>query len=92
MKRRVKGDVVISQRVTILKLLTRSEDQTLLVLRDASPGLNLGFDVVDEVRRLNIESDGLTFEGLHEYLVAATQARLRLNGRLRRALINLKLI
>ena len=35
--------------------------------------LNLGLDIVDGVRRLHLEGDGLAREGLDEDLHAATQ-------------------
>jgi hypothetical protein len=52
-------NVVIAQRAAVLKLFT-SKDQTLLVWRDALLVLNLALDVVDGVRRLNLEGDGLS--------------------------------
>jgi hypothetical protein len=52
-------DVIVAQRPAILKLLS-GEDQTLLVWRDALLVLDLGLDVVDRVRRLNLEGDRLT--------------------------------
>ena len=60
-------DVVVRQGATILQLLT-SEDQTLLIRRDAFLVLDLLLHVVDGVRWLDLESDGLSSEGLHEDL------------------------
>jgi hypothetical protein len=51
-------DVVIGESTSILELLS-SEDQTLLIRGDSLLVLNLGLDVVDGVRWLNIERDGL---------------------------------
>ena len=56
----------LSER-TILELLAR-EDQALLVGRDALLVLDLLLHVVDRVRRLDVERDGLTREGLDEDL------------------------
>ena len=60
-------DVVIGQGPVVLQLLA-SEDQSLLVRRNAFLVLNLGLDVVDGVRWLDIKSDGLASKGLHEDL------------------------
>ena len=65
-------DVVIGKGPTILKLLT-IEDETLLVWGDTLLVLDLGLDIVDRVRRLHLEGDGLTSEGLDEDLHTATQ-------------------
>jgi hypothetical protein len=54
-------DVVVRQRAAVLELLAR-EDQPLLVGRDALLVLDLGLDVLDRVRRLDLEGHGLTCE------------------------------
>jgi hypothetical protein len=51
-------DVVVREGAAILELLAR-EDQALLVGGNALLVLDLGLDVVDGVRRLNLEGDGL---------------------------------
>ena len=51
-------DVVVRKSTAILELLAR-EDETLLIRGDTLLILNLGFYVVDGVRRLNIERNGL---------------------------------
>ena len=51
-------DIVVSQGAAILQLLA-SEDQALLVGRDALFVLDLGFDIVDRVRWLDLKGDGL---------------------------------
>jgi len=60
---KVKGglllDVVIRKGAAILELLS-GEDETLLIRGDSFLVLDLRLDVVDRVRRLNIERDGLT--------------------------------
>ena len=54
-------------RPAILQLLS-SEDEPLLVWGDSLLVLDLGLDVLDGVRRLHLEGDGLARQGLHEYL------------------------
>ena len=60
-------DVVVRERAAVLELLAR-EDQALLVGGDALLVLDLLLHVVDRVRRLDIERDGLAREGLDEDL------------------------
>jgi hypothetical protein len=60
-------DVVVGEGAAVLELLA-SEDEALLVGRDALLVLDLGLDVLDRVRRLDLEGDGLTSEGLDENL------------------------
>ena len=52
-------DVVIGEGAAIFKLLA-SEDQALLVRRNALLVLDLRLDVVDSIRGLDLESNGLT--------------------------------
>jgi len=66
-QRRLLLDVVVGESAAILELLA-GEDQALLVGRDALLVLDLGLDVVDRVRGLDLQGDGLTREGLHEDL------------------------
>ena len=51
-------DVVIREGASVLELLP-GEDETLLIGGDALLVLDLRLDVVDGVRRLDIEGDGL---------------------------------
>jgi hypothetical protein len=60
-------NVVVTQGAAILKLLA-SEDQTLLIRRDTFLILDLGLDVVNGVRRLDLKGDGLSGKGLDEDL------------------------
>jgi len=66
-QRRLLLDVVVGEGAAILELLA-GEDEALLVGRDALLVLDLGLDVVDRVRRLNLEGDRLTRESLHKDL------------------------
>ena len=60
-------DVVVRKGATVFKLLS-SEDEALLIWGDAFLILDLGFDVLDGVRWLDVQSDGLASEGLDEDL------------------------
>jgi hypothetical protein len=60
-------NVVIGQRAALLELLA-GEDQPLLIRGNALLVLDLGLDVLDGVRRLNLEGDRLAREGLDEDL------------------------
>ena len=64
-------DVVVRQSTPILKLLA-SKDQTLLIRRDTFLVLNLGFDIVNCIRRLDLKSDGLASQCLHKDLHVET--------------------
>ena len=70
-KDEVKGrlllDVVVRESAAVLELLA-GEDETLLIGGDALLVLDLGLDVVDGVRRLDIERDGLAGQSLDENL------------------------
>ena len=74
-------DVVVRKSATVLELLS-SEDQALLVGRNALLVLDLGLDVIDGVGRLDLKSDCLTGESLHEDLHTTTEAENQMEGRL----------
>ena len=58
-------DVVIGQSTIIFKLFS-GEDQTLLVRGNSLLVLDLGLDIVDRVRGLDLKGDGLARKGLDE--------------------------
>jgi hypothetical protein len=60
-------DVVIAQGATILKLLA-GKDEALLVGGDALLVLDLGLDIVNGVRGLDLQGDGLARQGFDENL------------------------
>jgi len=60
-------DVIVGESPTVLKLLS-SEDQPLLVWRNTLLVLDLSLDVLNGVRGLDLEGDGLPGEGLDENL------------------------
>ena len=63
-------DVVVGEGSAVLELLT-SEDKPLLIGWDSLLVLDLSLDVLDGVRWLNIERDGLACKGLNEDLHSA---------------------
>ena len=72
-------DVVVTEGSAVLKLLA-SENEALLVGRDALLVLNLSLHVLDGVRRFNIKSDGLAGEGLNEDLHTTTESEDQVKG------------
>jgi hypothetical protein len=56
-------DVVVGESAAILELLS-GKDQTLLIGRDPLLVLNLCLDVLDRFAGFDLESDGLSSEGL----------------------------
>ena len=69
-------NVVVRESTTIFKLLT-SKDQTLLIRRNTFLVLDLRLDVVNRVRRLHIEGNGLPSEGFDENLKRGTKQNKR---------------
>ena len=67
MQGRLLLNVVVSEGAAILELLA-GKDEALLVRGDALLVLDLGLDVVDGIRGLNLESDGLSSQSLDEDL------------------------
>ena len=58
-------DVVVAEGAAILELLA-GEDETLLVWGNALLVLDLALHIVDGVRGLDLEGDGLARQGLNE--------------------------
>merc|ERR1712213_243181 len=67
-------DVVIGEGSSILQLLS-SKDQSLLVWGNSFLVLDLGLDILNGVRRLNLEGDGLTSESLDKDLHTSSQSK-----------------
>ena len=67
MERRLLLDVVVAKGAAVLKLLS-SEDEALLIGRDALLVLDLGLHILDGVGRLDLEGDRLARQGLHKDL------------------------
>ena len=74
-------NVVIAKSATILKLLA-SKDESLLIRWNTFLVLDLCLDVVDCVRSLDIESDGLAGQGLHEDLHTSSESQNEMKSRL----------
>merc|ERR1711996_87322 len=72
-------DVVIRQSPAIFELFT-SKDQSLLVWRDSFLILNLSLDVLNGIRRLNLEGDRLTGQRLHENLHSSAEPENKMKG------------
>ena len=79
MERRLLLNVVVGQGATVFQLLP-SENQALLIRRNSFLVLNLRLDVIDGVRRLHLQSDGLPREGLDEDLHAPTETEDEMKG------------
>ena len=60
-------NVVVRQSSAVFQLLS-GENQTLLIRGNSLLVLDLGLDIVDGVRRLHIESDSLSRQGLYKDL------------------------
>ena len=81
MKSRLLLDVVVRQSSTVFELLA-GEDESLLVWWNAFLVLDLSLDVLDGVRWLDLESDGLAGESLYEDLHAASESEDEVKSRL----------
>ena len=60
-------NVIVGESSSIFKLLS-SEDETLLIWRNTFFVLDLSFDILNSISRLNFKSDGFTSESLDEDL------------------------
>ena len=66
-KSRLLLDVVVTQGAAILQLLS-SKDKTLLIRGNSLLVLDLGLDIVNGVRGLHVQGDGLSGQSLHKNL------------------------
>ena len=60
-------DIVVAQGATIFKLLS-SKDETLLVWRNSFLVLDLGLDIVNGIRGLDVQGDSLASKSFYEDL------------------------
>merc|ERR1712131_411161 len=67
-------DIVVGEGPAILELLA-SKDQPLLVWGNSFLVLDLGLDILDGVRGLNLQSDGLASQGLYEDLHSTSETQ-----------------
>merc|ERR1712086_678572 len=72
-------DVVVREGAAVLELLAR-KDEALLVRRDPFLVLDLGLDVLDRVRGLDLERDRLARQRLDKDLHPAAQAQDEVEG------------
>ena len=73
-------NVVICKSAIVLKLLS-CEDESLLIRRDAFLVLNLGLNVLDSIRWLNIKSNGLACQSLDKYLHTTSESEDKVKSR-----------
>ena len=73
-------DVVVSQSSAVFQLLS-GEDESLLIRGDTLLVLNLGLDVLNGVRVLNVQSDSLSSEGLDEDLHTSSESEDQVKSR-----------
>merc|ERR1711990_1320003 len=74
-------DVVVGEGSSVLQLLA-SEDQPLLIWGDSLLVLDLSLDVLNRVRGLDLEGDGLASQGLDEDLHTSPQSEHKMEGAL----------
>merc|ERR1711878_220327 len=72
-------DVVVRKSSSIFQLLS-SKDQPLLVWGDALLVLDLGLDILNGVRRLHLQGDGLPGQCLDEDLHTSSQSQDKMEG------------
>merc|ERR1712227_631662 len=72
-------DIVVRESSSIFKLLS-SKDQSLLVWGNSFLVLDLGLDVLNGVRWLDLKGDGLASEGLNEDLHTSSQSENQMQG------------
>merc|ERR1712209_163240 len=72
-------DVVVREGSSVFQLLS-SKDQPLLVWGDALLVLDLGLDILNGVRRLNLQSDGLPGQCLDKDLHTSSQSQDKMEG------------
>ena len=78
MQSRLLLDVIVGQGAAIFELLA-GKDQTLLVGRDAFLVLDLGLHVLDGIRGLNLEGDGLACGGENR-MISSTASNSQILG------------
>jgi len=74
-------NIVVRESPSILQLLA-GKDQSLLVRGNAFLVLDLGLDILNGIRWLNLQGDGLAGESLHEDLHATTEPEDKMEGAL----------
>jgi len=72
-------DVVVGKSSSIFQLLS-SKDQPLLIWWDSFLVLDLCLDILNGIRWLNLEGDGLASESLDEDLHTSSQSKHKMEG------------
>merc|ERR1712018_277908 len=72
-------DVIIRKSSSVLELLS-SKDQSLLIWGNSFLVLDLGLDILNRVRRLNLKGDGLASQGLDKDLHTSSQSENQMQG------------
>jgi len=80
MKGRLFLNIVILESSAIFELFT-SEDESLLIWGNTFFVLDLGLNIFDGVRLFDVESNGLSSEGLHENLHSTSESENQMKGR-----------
>ena len=78
-ERRLFLDAVIRERAAVFQLFA-SEDESLLIGRDALLVQNLSLGALNRVRGLELESDRLASEGLDEDLHTSARTENQMQG------------
>merc|ERR1711971_881144 len=81
MKGRLLLDVIVGEGATILKLLA-SKDQSLLIWGNAFLVLDLGLNILNRVRCLNLKGDGLAGQSFDKNLHTSTEPEDQVKGTL----------
>merc|ERR1712244_201304 len=79
MKSRLLLDVVVGESSSVLQLLA-GEDQSLLIWRNSLLVLDLSLDVLNAIRGLDLERDGLAGKSLDEDLHSSSESENQMKG------------
>lgn len=81
MESRLLLDVIVGEGAAVFELLA-SKDEALLVRGNAFLVLDLRLNIVDGIRRFDLQGDGLAGEGLDKDLHTATKTENKVKSRL----------
>jgi len=81
MEGRLLLDIVVRQSPSIFQLFS-GKDEPLLVWRNAFFVLDFGLDILDGVRSLNLQGDGLSGQRFDKDLHTSTEPKYQMEGRL----------
>merc|ERR1712115_473276 len=72
-------NVIVGKGSSVLQLLS-SKDQSLLIWWNSFLVLDFSLDILDGIRRFNLEGDGLSSQGLDEDLHTSSQSENQMQG------------